>query len=138
MKSENTKLSTQLKKRFGSDATILTSANGQVTLQVDHLAWLESAQILRDSDEFAFNQLTDLCAVDFLGYGQQEWETQDATRDGFSRGVEGLGPGRFDWKNRPEAKDVDQDKYLPMIFEPFVLTIHYLYLFCIYTLSSKQ
>ena len=48
------------------------------------------------------------CGVDFLGYGQVEWETTDATRDGFSRGVEGMGPGRFDWKGRPEAAHIEQ------------------------------
>ncbi|GIX36560.1 MAG: hypothetical protein KatS3mg126_2339 [Lysobacteraceae bacterium] len=29
---------------------------------------------------------------------------QDATDEGFSRGVEGLGPGRFDWEHRPRAE----------------------------------
>ena len=53
-------------------------------------------------------QLTDLCGVDHLGYGQVEWETTDATHEGFSRGVEGLGPGRFDWQSRPESGDAEQ------------------------------
>jgi NADH-quinone oxidoreductase subunit C len=37
-----------------------------------------------------------------------EWETTEATNEGFSRGVEGMGPGRFDWKNRPESNDIEQ------------------------------
>jgi NADH-quinone oxidoreductase subunit C len=56
----------------------------------------------------AFEQLTDLCGVDYLGFGGDEWETADATRAGFSRGVEGLGPGRFDWASRPESEMVEQ------------------------------
>ena len=46
--------------------------------------------------------------MDYLGYGQSEWETKDATHDGFSRGIEALGPGRFDWKSRPESGDIEQ------------------------------
>ncbi len=108
MKTHPSKLSDQLYQRFGDAVTITRSAIGQVTMQVPLSAWLEIAQALRDEDLFSFNQLTDLCAVDYLGYGQQEWDTQDATHDGFSRGVEGLGPGRFDWQNRPESDDIEQ------------------------------
>ena len=69
--------------------------------------WFEVAQTLRDDPRFAFSQLTDLCGVDYLGFGQVEWETTEATHEGFSRGVEGFGPGRFDWKNRPESRDAE-------------------------------
>jgi len=79
-----------------------------VTIQVPVDEWLEVAQTLRDDSRFTFSQLTDLCGVDFLGFGQVEWETTDATHDGFSRGVEALGPGRFDWQNRPESSDIEQ------------------------------
>ena len=78
-----------------------------LTIKVAVDDWQEVALVLRDDPRFAFSQLTDLCGVDFLGFGQDEWETSDATRDGFSRGVEGMGPGRFDWKNR-RADDVEQ------------------------------
>ena len=33
--------------------------------------------------------LMDLCGVDYLNYGQDEWETSSATNTGFSRGVSG-------------------------------------------------
>ena len=36
----------------------------------------------------AFDELIDLCAVDYLLYGQYDWETESATESGFSRGVE--------------------------------------------------
>ncbi len=62
-----------------------------VTIQVPVDEWLEVAQTLRDDSRFAFSQLTDLCGVDYLGFGQVEWETTDATHEGFSRGVEGMG-----------------------------------------------
>jgi NADH-quinone oxidoreductase subunit C len=101
-------LSDQLEECFGERITVSDPGRGMVTIQVPVDEWLEVAQTLRDDPRFAFGQLTDICGVDFLGYGQEEWETSEATSEGFSRGVEGLGPGRFDWKHRPEAGDAEQ------------------------------
>lgn len=38
-------------------------------------------------DELGFDQLMDLCGVDYLDYGQANWETMSAPNKGFSRGV---------------------------------------------------
>ncbi len=101
-------LSEKLATCFGKRITISEPGSGMVTIQVPVDEWLEVAQTLRDDSRFAFSQLTDLCGVDYLGYGQVEWETNEATHEGFSRGVEGMGPGRFDWQNRPESTDAQQ------------------------------
>ena len=101
-------LSDQLESCFGERIKISTPAKGMVTIQVPVDQWFDVAQTLRDDPRFAFSQLTDLCGLDYLGYGQTEWETNEATHEGFSRGVEGMGPGRFDWKNRPESEDLEQ------------------------------
>ena len=37
---------------------------------------------------FQFEQLIDLCGVDYLEYGTAEWRTDETTLSGFSRGVE--------------------------------------------------
>ena len=50
----------------------------------------------------------DVCGVDYLGYGDDEWDTSDVSSEGFSRGVEGMGPGRFSWENRPKGKGPDK------------------------------
>jgi len=101
-------LSDQLAECFGERITVSEQGPGMVTIEVPVDEWLEVAQTLRDDPRFGFAQLTDLCGVDYLGFGQVEWETTEATNDGFSRGVEGMGPGRFDWKNRPESSDAEQ------------------------------
>ena len=100
-------LSGELTACFGDRITVSESGSGMVTIQVPVDEWLEVAQTLRDDPRFTFSQLSDLCGVDYLGYGQVEWETTEATHEGFSRGVEGLGPGRFDWDNRPESADAE-------------------------------
>lgn len=98
---------TLLADALGSFASLSIDSGGLVTVDVPARHWLDAARTLRDDDNLAFEQLTDLCGVDYLGYGQDEWETGDATSEGFSRGVEGLGPGRFRWRELPEAEAVE-------------------------------
>ncbi len=92
--------------RFGDRVSVGQTQSGIVTLVVEVDAWLEVCRALKEEEDFSYEQLTDLCGVDYLSYGQSEWETDDASQEGFGRGVEGLGPGRFDWANRPEATDL--------------------------------
>ena len=49
---------------------------------------VEVATQLRDEPAFAFTMLMDLCGVDYLTYGQDEWKTASATNSGYSRGVQ--------------------------------------------------
>lgn len=94
----------QLTEALGAQGRIIDTTD-QLTLELPVGSWLEAARVLRD--DFGFSQLMDLCGVDYLSYGQDEWETRDVTAEGFSRGVEGLGPGRFRWRELPEAQAVE-------------------------------
>ena len=94
--------------RFGDRVRVGASLKGIQTIEVDVDAWLEVCRALRDEEDFCYEQLTDLCGIDYLSYGQSEWDTTGASTDGFSRAVEGLGPGRFDWADRPEAEVIKQ------------------------------
>jgi NADH-quinone oxidoreductase subunit C len=87
--------------RLGERVAAVAIAYGETTLEVLPENWLAVARALRDEPDFRFEQLVDLCGVDYLGYGQVEWDTTDVSSTGFSRGVEGAGPGRFDWSHRP-------------------------------------
>jgi NADH-quinone oxidoreductase subunit C len=60
---------------------------GEITIVVRPEDVFECAQILRDDEALAFSQLIDLAGVDYLSYGQADWQTQAATDSGFSRGV---------------------------------------------------
>ena len=109
MSTEASNLSEQLRRVLGDRLLKLTVAQGQTTIEVAVADWLAVAETLRDHPDFRFAQLIDLCGVDYLGYGQAEWDTSDVSSQGFSRGVEGnAGPGRFDWASRPEATQVRQ------------------------------
>src|SRR5690606_6309713 len=90
----------RLRARFVDGLVTVVEPRGEVTLDVDPAQWLAVARALRD--EFGFEQLTDVSGVDYLSYGSDEWNT-DATFEGFSRGVEGKGPGRFVWGESPNG-----------------------------------
>jgi NADH-quinone oxidoreductase subunit C len=96
----------QLKSYFGDTLLSAKEALGQYTIELAPERLLEVAKALRDERAFRFEQLIDLCGVDYLGYGQDEWETDAVTSEGFSRGVTGLGPGRFAWNDRPRPAGI--------------------------------
>ncbi|MEO8998469.1 MAG: NADH-quinone oxidoreductase subunit C [Rhodanobacter sp.] len=111
-----TSLAERLAARFGDTLTISTQRN-EITAVLAAADLIVVATALRDEPGFRFSELVDLCGVDYLGYGQTEWETDTAGGDGFSRGVEGQAMGRFDWAGRPRGDN-----------EPrrFVVVIHLL------------
>jgi NADH-quinone oxidoreductase subunit C len=61
----------------------LVSAYGELTLTVDSDKIIDTCLKLRD--KLGFDTLIDLCGVDYLTYGQSDWES-DASNSGFSRG----------------------------------------------------
>ncbi len=96
-------LAQRLTARFGADAIAVTERRGEITLDLLPENWLAVFQALRDEAQFRFEQAVDVCGVDYLSYGQTEWDTTDVSSQGFSRGVEGQGPGRFRWADRPRV-----------------------------------
>src|SRR3990167_9157233 len=55
---------------------------------------------LKRSNKYRFDQLMDLCVVDYLYFGAADWETNVATETGFSRAVEKSFPELTDNKKR--------------------------------------
>ncbi|GAA0705044.1 NADH-quinone oxidoreductase subunit C [Dokdonella soli] len=91
----------KLEAKLGQKLVRLDETRGEITIEVLPENWLAVATILRDDPELHFEQAMDVCGVDYLSYGEVEWDTTDVSSEGFSRGVEGEGPGRFNWANRP-------------------------------------
>jgi len=63
---------------------------GELTIEVAKENLLQVAKTLRDADDFQFELLIDLCAVDYLTYGEDEWSTAEASSTGFERGREAM------------------------------------------------
>jgi len=64
------------------------SAFGELTLLVPAGQLLAVGRILRDQADLCFEQLIDVCGVDYAAYGKGEWETEAASSLGFGRGVD--------------------------------------------------
>lgn len=83
-----TNLAEKLKTELNSQITSVSIANDEITLECEVGHVKAVLYQLRMHDDFAFDQLIDLCAVDYLLYGEYDWETESASESGFSRGVE--------------------------------------------------
>ncbi len=99
-----TTLAERLAARFGDTLTISTVRN-ETTVELAAADLIAVTTALRDEPAFRFSELIDLCGVDYLGYGQVEWDTETVSATGFSRGVEGQAQGRFDWAGRPRGNN---------------------------------
>lgn len=88
MADNPTRLAQQLQERLGDTLQAVTVEAGEVTIEVAPDDLPAVAVQLRDSPEFAFEMLMDLCGVDYALYGRDEWVTEESTGSGFSRGVE--------------------------------------------------
>ena len=84
-----TALSAEITATFSTMIEKSIIACNELTLVVVPQSLHALALALRDDPRFRFEQLIDVCGVDYLRYGQADWQTQSATESGFSRGVEG-------------------------------------------------
>jgi NADH-quinone oxidoreductase subunit C len=80
-------LAEQISARFGDAVTRVPSRCGELTFDVQAETITAVCSALREEPDWSFEQLSDLCGVDYLQYGCSEWNTDTATFRGFSRGV---------------------------------------------------
>ena len=57
----------------------------ELAYETDAASLLFVCRTLRDAPELKFEMLMDLAGLDYLLYGRDDWQTQSATRSGFSR-----------------------------------------------------
>ena len=75
----------RIQKRFGASIDACRVSGGEVTVEVGAQNLRSLCTSLRDEEDFAFAQLVDLCAVDYLEFGCTDWETSEsASNEGFS------------------------------------------------------
>lgn len=85
MSTRSEQLAVKLAERFGGQLQRVPSRCDELTFEVAPDGLVDTCRALRDEPGFCFEQLIDLCGVDYLGFGAQEWQTRDATNTGFSR-----------------------------------------------------
>jgi NADH-quinone oxidoreductase subunit C len=88
-------LLSRLQERFGNTLQDARLAAREVTVEIAPQDVLETCTALRDEADFGFEQLIDICGVDYLAYGKDEWVTEESSAIGFSRGVDANSAGRL-------------------------------------------
>lgn len=82
-------LKARLEQDFADDLLDCHLERGEITLNIVAESILNVCQRLRDN--YGFEQLMDVCGVDYSEYGGSSWETKQSTEFGFSRAVDGFG-----------------------------------------------
>lgn len=87
----------ELTKHFGEKIADHKLDVGELTIEVHADDIYAVCQDLKEQVQFDFAECVDICGVDYLAYGLTEWETETATEEGFSRGVDNTLPREAKW-----------------------------------------
>lgn len=111
MSKQSHSLADAINTRFGSliDSSIV--ALSEVTIEISPSNLVEVCTALRDEPEFCFEQLVDLCGVDYLQYGLAEWQDDTSSASGFSRGFEPVSAGRLNFGDACSSSESDRPRY---------------------------
>ena len=90
-------LAAALQARYPESLVQHDAWTDEVVLEVAPEALRQVASSLKSEAQFDFAQLTDVCGVDYLAFGDDEWATREATSRGYSRGVK-----RYDGRLDPD------------------------------------
>ncbi len=66
-------LSQKLMQHLGDRIELRTVALGEITIDVDASNYFDVMKMLRDDQDFRFEELIDLCGVDYSTYGNGKW-----------------------------------------------------------------
>lgn len=102
-------LCARLEDRFSELTGNCEVIHDQIIMDIPADSLMEIATALRDEEQFAFDQLMDLCGVDYSAYGEVDWQTQAASSSGFSRAVESL--------ESPPGSDQDSAKRFAIVYQ---------------------
>ena len=67
-------LQAALESALGPKLKKLVRDRGEITVYVDHSVYADTARLLRDDTTLRFEQLMDLCGVDYADYKNAPWE----------------------------------------------------------------
>ncbi len=109
-------LAEQLGEALGDRIDNWRVAFGEVTVEVAGQRLRDVCLRLRDDEPFRFEQLIDLCGVDYLTYGSDEWSRGELSESGYSRGVAGAGTtGRLHFGDEAQGRELDTPRFAAVI-----------------------
>ena len=111
MSTNRQQMADALSAEFADKLETVSVAYDEVTIEVSAEHLVEVATGLRDHDSFRFQQVVDICGVDYSQYGRAEWQTEDASGAGFSRGVDAATSGRLQFGDELDSLAVQGRRF---------------------------
>ena len=103
-------LTTTFGSKLQSNVVTQNDVSAEVTIEVSVNDALSVFELLRDDESLKFEQLIDVCGVDYSEYGNVEWATDESSSTGFSRGVEPAVGARLRFGEEPEHVNTDRPR----------------------------
>ncbi len=107
MKQSVLDLQNKVNQVLGDDVMSSSVALDELTIELSPEKALAAFKMLKE--DLGFEQLMDLCGVDYLDYGQANWETMTAVNSGFSRGV-------FDFAEDNDDETLDVPRRFAVVY----------------------
>ncbi len=104
-------LANTFSSQLQSNVVVQNDVFGEVTIEVLPKDALSVFERLRDDETFKFEQLIDVCGVDYSEYGSVEWDTESSSSTGFSRGVEPATGARLRFGDDIEATESGRPRF---------------------------
>ncbi len=101
----------RLQTVFPDNDSIMESID-LVTMDVAASSIIDVAIAVRDDPTLKFEQLTDLCGVDYATFGQAEWSTDTNTTASFSRAVNASSVGRLTFDSGIELPESNRPRFV--------------------------
>ena len=80
-------LASSLDLSFAAKGCEIIEQFSEVTMIVPRDQFYGVMQELRDAAQFSFEEMIDICGIDYSTYGQGEWQSDGAPNSGYGRGV---------------------------------------------------
>lgn len=100
-----------LSSQLQSNEIVQNDVFAEVTIEVSADEALSVFKKLRDDASLKFEQLIDVCGVDYSEYGSVEWATESTSSTGFSRGVEPATGARLKFGDDAESNASDRSRF---------------------------
>lgn len=102
----------QFSARFPSVSVQFIESRDELTIELAAADILRVCQVLATEDEFAFEQLVDLCGVDYSDYGKSEWSSDDKVcKGGYNRGVQESTAGRMKFGDEMQLSNASRPRF---------------------------
>jgi NADH-quinone oxidoreductase subunit C len=102
----------QFSVRFPSVALQFIEDCDELTIEVAATNILRVCQVLATEAEFAFEQMIDLCGVDYSDYGKSEWSSDEKVcKAGYNRGVQESTAGRLKFGDEMQLSDSARPRF---------------------------